>query len=467
MDSSRTITVAAGQIAARFMNDAEATLAALDTTITEAHRQGADLLVLPECAYPAYLLGSVTSYRAGGHMSGEAFVRWLAQRAARSRMHIVSGFVDDGGQRLYNAAVLLDDQGRELGRARKSFLWHLEHDWYAPGDRIRAFDTRLGRIGMIICAETRSPEILATLAADGAELLAMPTCWVNASRTPGQLANPQVEFLIEARAREFGLPFVCADKSGMELAGIGYVGRSRIVRSDGSLAAEAPSTGEAVITARIEPARSSWPPERNPAMARLLSNDPPVRPRAADLRPFRAVAIPGFVSLQILEPDGPLLHHLREHRPDLLIAQTADADVARCLHDRAADLDIRLLLSPPGCQVVEFAGGRIACLAGRDAGSCTVPRAMVLDGAAMLAFWGGPSDLAVLRTRALENRVFVAAVNERLAAIIGPDGGIMSCTSETSLVPPIATIVFGDAADKNVAPRTDLFDERRPATYRF
>ena len=467
MGNPRAITAAAGQVTARLMNDAEATLAALDAAITEAHLQGADLLVLPECAYPAYLLGSVASYRAGGHMSGEAFVRWLAQRAARCRMHIVSGFVDDGGEHLYNAAVLLDDHGREIGRTHKSFLGHLEHDWYASGDRISAFDTRLGRIGMVICAETRSPEILATLATDGAELLAMPTCWVNSSLTPGQFTNPQVDFLIEARAREFGLAFVCADKSGLELAGIGYVGQSRIVRSDGSLAAEAPPTGQAVISARIQPARSTWQPEQQSATARLLSGNPPVRPRAADLRCFRAVAIPGVVSSQMLDPEGPLLHHLREQRPDLLIAQAADADAARRLHAYAAELGIRPLLAPSESAIVEVAGGCVACLAGRAAWSFTLPRAMVLDGAAMLAFWGGAPDLAVLRTRALENRVFVAAVNERFAAIIGPDAVILSYASAESFLPPIAAIALSDAADKRVAPDTDLFDERRPATYRF
>jgi predicted amidohydrolase len=448
------------------MNDAEATLAALDAAITEAHLQGADLLVLPECAYPAYLLGSVASYRAGGHMSGEAFVRWLAQRAARCRMHIVSGFVDDGGEHLYNAAVLLDDHGREIGRTHKSFLWHLDHDWYAAGGRIRAFDTRLGRIGMIICAETRSPEILATLAADGAELLAMPTCWINGSRTPGQFTNPQIDFLIEARAREFGLPFVCADKSGTELAGVGYVGQSRIVRGDGSLAAEAPPTGEAVISARIEPARSTWRPERDRATSRLLSDDPPVRPRTCDLIPIQVVAIPGLALPQILDPDGPLLHQLREHKLDLLIARAADADVARRLHDRAAELSIRLLLAPPDREMVETAGGRVACLAGRAARSFSVPRAMVLDGAAMLALWDGP-PMPILRARALENRVFVATVNDDFAAIIEPDGGIVSYASGTSPLPPFAVISLGEAADKHIAPATDLLDERRPATYRF
>jgi predicted amidohydrolase len=468
MTHPRSITVAAGQIAARLMNEADATLASLDNAIAGAHEQGADLLVLPECAYPAYLLGSVASYLAGGHMSGDAFVQWLAERAARCRMHIVSGFVDNRHDMLCNAAVLIDDHGREIGRAHKRFLWHLDHDWYAPGTEIRAFDSRLGRIGLVICAETRSPELLATLAADGATLLAMPTCWINGSFTAGKFTNPQIDFLIEARAREFGLPFVCADKSGVELAGVGYVGKSRIVQSDGSLAAEAPPTGEALITARIRLSPSTWQPHATPeAIDRLLSDSPPVRPAVADMPTLNAAAIPGTVSPQVLESDGPLLHHLRGHNLDLLIAQPAGNNDSQRMKELAGKLGIRLLTPTTCCEVVNIEHLRVGCVTGPAASCFVTPRAMVLDGAAMLVFSGPPTELPILRARALENRVFVAAVNDRFSVIIGPDGSILSYASSSTPIPPIAILRLQQSADKLVAPGTDLFDERRPSLLRL
>src|SRR5690606_32926303 len=150
-------------------------LESIESAIIRAARMRVQLLVLPECAYPAYLLGSITSYRAGDHLTGEQFVGWLCQRAARHRLHIISGFVEDKGEGLCNAAVLIDDRGRELGRSRKRFLWHAAHDWFQPGEEVRAFDTALGRIGVVICAEARVPEITATLVAAGAEIIALPT----------------------------------------------------------------------------------------------------------------------------------------------------------------------------------------------------------------------------------------------------------------------------------------------------
>ena len=115
----------------------------------------------------AYLLGSILSYREGDHLSGEAFVAWLAERAAKNRMTLVCGLVEDTGAALHNTAVVIDDQGHEVGRARKRFLWNADRDWYTPGHEIRAFDTPAGRLGVVICAEARVPEIIATLVPTG------------------------------------------------------------------------------------------------------------------------------------------------------------------------------------------------------------------------------------------------------------------------------------------------------------
>src|SRR5690606_38641377 len=105
------------------------------------------LLVLPECAYPAYLLGSAESFRAGDHLSSREFLEWLAGQAAEYRLHIVCGYVEDTGDALYNSAILLGPDGRRLGNARKRFLWHVDQDWFCRGEEIAAFETEIGKIG--------------------------------------------------------------------------------------------------------------------------------------------------------------------------------------------------------------------------------------------------------------------------------------------------------------------------------
>jgi predicted amidohydrolase len=376
---NQTIIAAAGQITARLMNEAPATLAAIDSAITRAAQMRVDLLVLPECAYPAYLLGSVASYRAGDHLTGQAYVDWLCERAERFRLHIVSGFIEDAGEGLHNAAVLIDAHGREVGRSRKRFLWNADHDWFLPGDDIRAFDSAVGRIGIVICAETRTPEILATLAADGAELIALPTCWINHARDPGQFRNPQVEYLIEARAREFGLPFICADKSGLELGAVGYVGASRIVRADGSVAAEAPPTGDAVIAARVvrQSPRRVWMTE--PRRKALLDSGgrasrppqgPQERSQAPNPTPSRHVkvaAVPAAIA-KARQNGGTaemLFGPLQRQGVQVVLANLPQESLAEHMSQLARAFDIHALGFPVSAEVFQLGPAKVGCVAGQ------------------------------------------------------------------------------------------------------
>ncbi len=474
-DGARTITVAAGQIRARLMNETDETLASLDEAITRAAEKRVDLLVLPECAYPAYLIGSATSYRAGKHLTSEQFLTWLSERAARYRLHVVSGLVEDVGDALYNTAVLIDDRGRELGRARKRFLWHVDHDWFAPGEEIRAFDSAVGRIGIVICAETRAPEIVATLAADGAELLAMPTCWINTARDPGRYENPQVEFMIEARAREFGVPFVCADKWGLELGAVGYVGQSRIVRADGSAAAEAPATGDAVIEARVRlrRGRGVW---MSPARRRRLLEegyagaDGPVETSAAvGSRRVVVAAMPTVVANERYQGGmgESLFEPLRARGVGLLMVNMSLESPAEQMAMLARAYDMHAVGFPQRADAYALGPAKVGCVAGQWMRSFATPRALALEGAEVLMCFDGPQDAAILRTRALENRVFVVGADERTAIIIAPDGRVAARTGGEHPAEAVAEIDLAEAQNKLIAPQTHVFEERRGRLYRF
>ncbi len=465
----KTITVAAGQITARLMNEASDTLGLLEAAIAEAADRRVDLLVLPECAYPGYLLGSVTSYRAGDHLSSKAFVAWLCERAGRHRLHIVSGFVEDTSEVLYNSAVLIDDRGREIGRTRKRFLWHADHEWFARGSEIRAFNTELGRIGIVICAETRVPEIIATLVADGAELLAMPTCWINGTSESGRFENPQVEFLIRARAREFDVPFICADKSGIELGTVGYVGQSRIVQSDGSVAAEAPAAGDAVIVAHLDrhPPRRARMSEAH--RARLLDDRPAVRPVGGPPRPTVVAAVPAVVANDPFTggTGESLFEPLRDRGVGLLLVNMDHESSAEQLATLAREFDIHAIGFPYRTDVFELGPARIGCVAGQWVRCFAASRTLVLDGAEVLMFFDVPDEIEILRARAMENRVFVLGAGERSAVVIGPDGGVLARTANSRPGEAVAEIDLAAAADKLVAPQTDIFNERRVERCRF
>ncbi|NLX14065.1 MAG: hypothetical protein GXY44_10485 [Phycisphaerales bacterium] len=466
---TRKITVAAGQISALLMNEAAATLEQIEATIATAAGLGAELLVLPECAYPAYLLGSIHSYRVGDHLSSADFLGWLRKQAARRGLHIVCGFVEDTGDVLHNTAILLDDRGDVLGLARKRFLWHADHEWYTPGTEIRVINSRIGRIGILICAEARVPEIIATLANDGAELLAMSTCWINGARQAGQYENIQVEFLIEARAREFGIPFVCADKCGLELPPIGYVGQSRIVGADGTLLAEAPPDRPEVIVAdlHLQPANKtriaeSW-------RRRLLTASPAQPSEKRDTHRIMVAATPARMVVEYLSM-GTLeawLEGLSRRGVTMLVSDISLPEQRETILGWARRFKIQSVLAPLPEGLSDIGCAKVGCLSGNDAHGFAPARAMALDGADILLVFDMPEDTAMLRTRAVENRVFMIGAGWNTAVLVDPGGKIMSMSQGDPSPASIAEFDLALAADKLVAPDTNIFQQRQPWLYKL
>ena len=107
--------------------------------IRRAAKDAAQLVVLPECVWPAYCIGSKDEYfaaRAGGMPGHETFVDQLAAWAQHSRIMICAGYIEEVGERLFNTACLISRSGEMLGAYRKCFLWNFDRDFFEPGDRI-------------------------------------------------------------------------------------------------------------------------------------------------------------------------------------------------------------------------------------------------------------------------------------------------------------------------------------------
>ncbi len=118
---------------------------------------------------------------------------------------LVFGLAERRGTDVYNCAVFVDDTGKIRGAHRKSYFAEGAHKaWYfnRAGDRLRAFDTPLGRAGIVICAERWNPAIVRSLVLDGAQMILIPSF--------GSRARAQNETVV-ARARENGVPIVEAN----------------------------------------------------------------------------------------------------------------------------------------------------------------------------------------------------------------------------------------------------------------
>ncbi len=140
--------------------------------IEEAGRRDADLVVLPEV---------LTYYRTGRPMAEVAepipgpSTEFFGALARRFNLYIVAGLVERDGRRIYNTAALDGPRGTVEGIYRKVTLPRSEiEEGVHFGTEYPVFDTRFGRLGIMICYDGFFPEVARQLALNGAELIAWP-----------------------------------------------------------------------------------------------------------------------------------------------------------------------------------------------------------------------------------------------------------------------------------------------------
>ena len=248
------LTLALAQINTH-LGDVAANLEKHLALIQEAQTAGADLLVFPELSLTGYVLQDLASAVALRPTSENPVFRQLLQ--ASQSIDLVVGFVDeDRRHRFFIAAAYLS--GGELV--------HVHHKVYLPtyglfdegrffawGDGVHAFDTRFGRVGMLICEDFwhASPPYLLWL--DGADML----LFTSASPGRGLTSGPQlesarwVEQINQAYASLFTTFVAHANRVGYE-DGLHFWGGSTVYDPNGELLAKGPYNQEGLTLAEVD-----------------------------------------------------------------------------------------------------------------------------------------------------------------------------------------------------------------------
>jgi predicted amidohydrolase len=237
------VRVAVAQIEPK-LGEKDRNLEACLARLEGASADGAQLLVLPECAIPGYMFDSAAEAMPFAEEVPGPSTEALAAACRRLGVHAVCGLLERDGDELYNVAVLVGPNGL-IGSYRKTHLPFLGVDRFTtPGDELPVFDTPLGRIGLEICYDLRFPEVTRTLALAGADIVAHPTAFPVAARV-------QTELITVARAAENRIYLLTANRVGKERSGE-FCGWSQIVDPFGSRLAEAGATEEALLVADID-----------------------------------------------------------------------------------------------------------------------------------------------------------------------------------------------------------------------
>jgi predicted amidohydrolase len=145
--------------------------------IAEAARQKAGLVVLGETL--TYVgLGKPFS-EVAEPIPGPS-TEYFGRLARKHDLYIVAGLVERSGHLLYNAAVLIGPDGRVVGKYRKTCLPRSEIEGgLCPGNEYPVFDTRFGKVGLMVCYDGFFPEVARQLTARGAEVIAWPVWGCN------------------------------------------------------------------------------------------------------------------------------------------------------------------------------------------------------------------------------------------------------------------------------------------------
>lgn len=114
----------------------------------------------------------------------------LCEAAKRNKIYICAGLTEKDGDKIYNTAVFINDEGEIIIKYRKiNLLWNVEYpEYYAVGQTLNVIDTKWGKIGVNICADNYIDglHIGHTLARMGAQVILSPSSWtVDYSITEG------------------------------------------------------------------------------------------------------------------------------------------------------------------------------------------------------------------------------------------------------------------------------------------
>ena len=227
--------------AAHFGRDLDHDLGRIGQLIAGARAAGAELLVLPDAALGGYLADLRHPDPAALPPALKPDDPIIEQVAALAREMVVCvGYCEADGDRRYNAAVCLTGDG-VLGRHRKVHLPAGERAAYAPGDTFAAFDTPVGRVGMLIDYDKTFPESARSLALDGAQIVACLSAWpASVTNRAPKLVQDRQSRLFDlydcARAAENQIVVVSSNQTGA-VGGMRFLGQAKVVGPGGSILA--------------------------------------------------------------------------------------------------------------------------------------------------------------------------------------------------------------------------------------
>jgi N-carbamoylputrescine amidase len=251
-----SVKLVVAALAAPFDRDVTAGLARIERALVSARERGVGLLVLPESALGGYLREpgpeeSALDVPTGLDPDGREIARVIE---LAGDVVVCAGYTEAGDGGLYASAVCVSGDG-VLGHQRKVHLPPAERFAYTAGDRFAAFDTPLGRLGMLLCYDKLFPEAARALALDGADVICSLSAWPVDRMHPARRIRDDVQtrhfdLCDQTRAVENQVFMVSANQTG-RWGPLRFLGSAKVVDPSGAVLART-GTGEGLAVAQID-----------------------------------------------------------------------------------------------------------------------------------------------------------------------------------------------------------------------
>ena len=207
-----------------------------------------DLLVLPEFFATGYQFVSKEEVaELSEKIPDGRTTEVLAELSNNKRCYAVAGLPERDGDRFFNSAVITGPDGF-VGVYRKTHLFFEEKLFFAPGDTgFKVWDTRVGRIGIMVCFDWFFPESTRSLALLGAEIVAHPA----------NLVLPYCPQAMPVRCLENRVFAITANRTGQEARKEGkpltFIGQSQVTSHEGEIIIRASENEEVLSIVDIAP----------------------------------------------------------------------------------------------------------------------------------------------------------------------------------------------------------------------
>jgi len=481
----------------------------IEELIIRAAQERPDMIVLPETTVPGYYI-SPDYQGCVDILSDESWKERIAALARQYSVYIAIGYIKRCPEGLYNRAIVFSKDGSVAAETSKSNMWHIDRDLFVPGRDYVVFDTEYGRIGLLICADARIPEIARILKLKGAQIIVDTANLVSNAPDVEKLTNQQLQFIIASRAAENRIPIVLSNKCGCEYDAVFFAGQSFAVDRNGNLIAQASIAKEEILSFEVELSCDGIYPARRPELYSILTakvTDTPAYAitkksyRLEDIRSYAALSkFSAADSSEYLEKARRELGKARTLKVSLALLPTCPdtlgKDDIRALQKELPD-GLGAILSSRGpegwrayfltdssseevlpthiegreadIQLIQHGGQSYGFIFDDEVMTPELARCMMLKGADAVIWLNkkaSSTQTRIIRTRAAENKLFTIDISmEGRSFAVNPDGAIYSSTFADQEM----TITFMiDAAlcrNKTVVPGTEIVEGRIPEAY--